>query len=89
MWPEAGTATLRKALAALELAAGYTAAEHQPLPWGPRLVDGPGPGAGSARPGGAVLDANSYTAGRASDSKRRESTLSMRPYSIASAAVMK
>jgi hypothetical protein len=31
------------------------------------LIDGPGPGAGSARPGGAVLDANSYTADRASD----------------------
>jgi hypothetical protein len=82
MWPEAGTATLRKALAALELAAGYTAAEHLPVPWGTRLVDGPSLAVRS-------LDADSYTAGRASDSKRRASTLSMRPYSIASAAVMK
>jgi hypothetical protein len=45
--------------------------------------------AGSAKPGGAVLDANSYSAGRASDSKRRVSTLSMMPYSFASSAVMK
>jgi phosphoglycolate phosphatase-like HAD superfamily hydrolase len=36
-----------------------------------------------------VLGADSYTASRASDSKRRASTLSMRPYSIASSAVMK
>jgi len=48
-----------------------------------------GPGAGSTKPGRAVLDADSYTAGRVSDSKRRASTLSMRPYSIASSAVMK
>ena len=39
--------------------------------------------------GGAVLDADSYAAGRASDSKRRPSTLSMIPYSTASSAVMK
>jgi hypothetical protein len=35
------------------------------------------------------LDADSYRAGCASDSKRRASTLSMRPYSFASSAVMK
>jgi hypothetical protein len=45
--------------------------------------------AGSTKPGGAVLDADSYAAGRASDSKRRPSTLSMMPYSFASSAVMK
>jgi hypothetical protein len=47
------------------------------------------PGACSTKPGHAILYADSYTAGRPSDSKRRASTLSMRPYSIASAAVMK
>src|SRR5262249_38394666 len=45
--------------------------------------------AGSPGPGRAVLEADSYAVGRASDSKRRASTLSMRPYSTASAAVMK
>ena len=49
----------------------------------------PRPGAGATKPGGAVLDADSYAAGRASDAKRRVSTLSMRPYSFASVAVMK
>jgi hypothetical protein len=49
----------------------------------------PEAGAGSTKPGGAVLDADSYEAGPASDSKRRASTLSMRPYSTASAGVMK
>jgi hypothetical protein len=41
------------------------------------------------KPGRAFLDADSYTAGRASDSKRRAITVSMIPYCFASSAVKK
>jgi hypothetical protein len=64
------------------------AAEHLPVLEAPRMVDARGP-APAQEPGRAVLEADSCTAGRASASKRRASTPSMRPYSCASAAVMK